>query len=69
MLIEALEGHVRQYEEGWLDQSIPALDGWTPRDAVADPTRRADVIALLNSFPPKVPGSMDPERLRMMLGL
>ncbi|MEI8080717.1 MAG: hypothetical protein WCI74_02605, partial [Actinomycetes bacterium] len=61
---------VRQYELQWLDQSIPALSGTTPREAAADPTRRQDLIRLLDSFPPATgPGSMDPERLKTDLGL
>ncbi|KAA0922662.1 hypothetical protein R4P47_24095 [Rhodococcus sp. IEGM 1370] len=31
---------VREYEQKWLTESIPALEGWTPRDAAADPTFR-----------------------------
>ena len=58
------------YEERWLDESIPALSGLTPREAAADPTRRDDLIRLLDSFPAK--GSlheMDGGRLRAALGL
>ncbi|WP_328993247.1 hypothetical protein OG394_02950 [Kribbella sp. NBC_01245] len=35
-----------------LDESIPALAGATPRQAAGDPTRRDDLIKLLDSFPP-----------------
>ena len=67
-----LAQHIAQYEARWLDESIPALGGRTPRDAVMDPVGREDVIRLLASLP--VPnddevGAMDPRRLRAALGL
>lgn len=67
----ALDGFIRQYETAWLDESIPALDGYTPRQAADDPTRRADLIKLLDSFPTVVEGGtgMDKNRLRAALGL
>ena len=46
-----LEEFIHDYETNWLDESIPALDGHTPRQAAADPTRRADLIRLLDCFP------------------
>jgi hypothetical protein len=59
-----------QYEAAWLDESIPALSGWTPRQAAADPTRRDDVVRLLGTFPETDdPGMMSPARLRRALGL
>ena len=73
-MIEALNGFMAQMEERWVDESIPALGGVTPREAAADPTRRGDLIALLDEFPPveTTPGrgrGMDPDRLRSLLGL
>ena len=69
-LVAALADFVRQYEDEWLDTSIPALDGLTPRQAADDPTRRADLTALLDGFPVLDGGQgMDPERLRAALGL
>jgi len=55
----------------WLDEPIPALSGHTPRQCAEDPTRRPDLIRLLDSFPPDTgaPGLMSPERLRSALGL
>jgi hypothetical protein len=66
-----LDEFVRDYETKWLDEPIPALDGHTPRQAADDPTRRADLIKLLDTFPAVEAGSvgMDPERLRDALGL
>lgn len=67
----ALTEVIRQYEQDWLDESIPALAGRTPRQAAADPTRRPDLIRLLDSFPdhPDDPGAMSPRRLRAALDL
>jgi tetratricopeptide (TPR) repeat protein len=66
-----LDGFIRDYERKWLDEPIPALAGRTPREAAADPTRRGDLIRLLDSFPTYRgnPGIMDPDRLRAELDL
>jgi hypothetical protein len=37
-----------QAQARWLDLEIPALGGWTPRQAAADPTRREQVERLLD---------------------
>jgi len=65
-----LDQVVGEYERTWLDEPIPALAGRTPREAAADPTRRPDLIRLLDSFPPSGnrPGAMSPDRLRAALG-
>ena len=60
---------IRTFEDQWLDESIPALDGLTPREAAADPTRRDDLVRLLDGFGPAREGGMDPDRLRDALGL
>ncbi len=67
----ALDRFIRDYERKWLDESIPALAGHTPRQAAADPTRRGDLIRLLDSFPTHHdnPGTMNSDRLRTTLGL
>lgn len=66
-----LSQFIRDYEQKWLDQPIPALAGYTPRQAAADPTRRGDLIRLLDSFPGHRgdPGVMDTDRLRAALDL
>lgn len=46
----ALQAHVEKLEDRWLDESIPALGGLTPKQALGDPTRRDDLIRLLNEF-------------------
>jgi len=64
--------HMRKMEDRWLDENIPALSGLTPREAAADPTRREDLVALLNSFddvPDAHLGTFDTDRLRRKLGL
>jgi len=70
-LAAALDGMVRQYETAWLDEAIPALSGHTPRACAQDPTRRDDLIRLLDSFGPDTgaPGMMSTDRLRAALGL
>jgi tetratricopeptide (TPR) repeat protein len=66
-----LDQFIRDYEQKWLDEPIPALSGYTPRQAAADPTRREDLIQLLASFPETrdEPGAMNRDRLRRALGL
>ena len=68
---EALAAYMRDYEQKWLDLSIPALRGLTPREAASDPTRREDLVRLLASFgdEPDNPMTMSPARLRRALGL
>ncbi len=67
----ALDEFIRDYETKWLDEPIPALDGHTPRQAADDPTRRGDLIKLLDSFPAGAAarGGMNTDRLRAALGL
>lgn len=65
-----LEVQIRKYEASWIHETIPALDGYTPTQAAADPTRRDDLIRLLDTFPETgQPGAMSPRRLREALGL
>ena len=66
-----LEAHMANYETEWLDSTIPALGGRTPREAAADPIAREDLIRLLASFPEVGEGGvgMSPARLRDALGL
>ena len=68
---EFLAEHMARLEDQWLDERIPALQGLTPHEAAADPTRREDLIALLNSFDGfgREDGTFDVDRLRRELGL
>ncbi len=68
-IADVLDQITRTHEQTWLDEPIPALSGVTPHEAAADPTRRPDLIRLLDSFGPAAPGTMDPDRLRAQLGL
>lgn len=66
-----LDELVRSREISWIDESIPALGGRTPREAVTDPVGREEVEQLLRSFDayPGGRGTFDPDRLRSLLGL
>ncbi|PRC52878.1 hypothetical protein C6A85_56680, partial [Mycobacterium sp. ITM-2017-0098] len=65
-----LDAMILDYEAKWLDESIPALDGHTPRQAADAPTRRPDLIRLLDSFPTDAGRhAMNADRLRAALGL
>jgi SEC-C motif len=66
-----LDEFILEYEARWLDEPIPALDGQTPRQAADDPTRRGDLIKLLDSFPADddTPGRMSAARIRSALRL
>jgi tetratricopeptide (TPR) repeat protein len=68
----ALAQFAREFEKKWLDEPIPALAGHTPRAAANDPTRRQDLIRLLDTFAvpdESQPGMMNPDRLRAALDL
>ncbi|MDQ3274346.1 MAG: hypothetical protein M3Q39_04770 [Actinomycetota bacterium] len=60
-------------ERNWCNERVPALDGHTPREAAADPTRRDELARLIASFPEIDPASgmigLRPARLRGLLGL
>ncbi len=70
-----LDQMMREYEDGWVDTELPALQGATPREAAADPTRRAALLRLLDGFERNAaawdsPGRpMDADRLRRLLDL
>lgn len=71
----ALDAYMQQAEQRWVDESVPALGGVTPRQAADDPTRRGDLERLLAEFdeaagatPPGM-GTFDVGRLRHLLGL
>jgi len=49
-LLEALDEFMREKEIAWVDESIPALGGLTPRQAALDPTRREDLERLLREM-------------------
>ncbi len=67
-----LDERLREMEAEWVDTEIPALGGLTPRQALDDPTRREDLVALLREFDAvRVPGAQgfDADRIRALLGL
>lgn len=69
---EVIDQIQNQLEDRWLADSIPAFGGLTPAQALADPTRRADVLRLLDEFerrPSMGMVSYDMARMRRKLGL
>jgi hypothetical protein len=69
---EAVTKMMHEYEVRWIDESIPALHGRSPREAVQDPVGREEVLQLIATFPDldDMGGiGMDPERIRSLLGL
>ncbi|HEX7590553.1 MAG TPA: SEC-C metal-binding domain-containing protein [Candidatus Limnocylindrales bacterium] len=74
----AMAEAMRGFEKQWLDEPIPALGGLTPRQAAADKAARRELDALLKDLEwndrkagPRHAnqGTVDPARLRAMLGL
>lgn len=66
----ALEDYMIDYERAWVDRSLPALGGLTPRQAVDDPRHRPDLDDLLEEIADRAaPGLMSPTRIRELLGL
>ncbi|MGA8369171.1 MAG: hypothetical protein WB765_03490 [Acidimicrobiales bacterium] len=69
----ALDQFIRKQEAAWVDESIPALGGLTPRQALDDPTLREDLLALLREMGGRTAvggaGGFDADRIRSLLGL
>ena len=69
----AVDKHLAGYEQRWVDESIPALNGLTPRQALDDPTRREDLFSLLREMramtPPEGAFAMSVDRLEGLLGI
>jgi hypothetical protein len=68
-LEEALDEWRRRHEEMWIDESIPALGGLTPRQALDDPSRREDLLALLREEDREGGTGYSASRIRSLLGL
>jgi hypothetical protein len=69
-----MEQLMRDYEGRWVNESIPALGGMTPRQALEDPVMRRELEALLDDMTWQArsadgSGTMDPDRIRELLGL
>jgi hypothetical protein len=72
-----LDETVRRFERDWVDASIPALGGRTPREAIRSSTGLAEVEALLDDMAwmkrrageQGGAGMMDADRIRELLGL
>ena len=73
-LAEAMDAFIRRSEASWVDESIPALGGLTPRQAAADRAARPELEALLDDMAWQHRragggGLMDPSRVRALLGI
>lgn len=73
-LAQAMEAFIRRAEVNWVDETIPALGGLTPREAAADPAARPKLEALLDDMAWQLRragggGLMDPARVRALLGI
>jgi tetratricopeptide (TPR) repeat protein len=73
-LADAMEQVMRGFETTWVDESIPALGGLTPRQALSDATARPELEALLDDMAWQLrrgggTGLMDPARIRALLGM
>ncbi len=70
---ELVERSIREYEQRWVDESVPALGDLTPRQALDDPTRREDLLALLRGMrshePPEGAIGMSVDRIERLLGI
>ncbi len=72
-----LDETMRGFERSWVDESIPALGGRTPREALRDPGGLREVEAMLDDMEwmnrragdEGAAGMMDPDRIRVLLGL
>lgn len=69
----ALADFMREREDRWMDESVPALGGLTPREAAGDPLGRGQLEDLLDLFdrqgtPPSAV-TFDTARLRAALGV
>ncbi|WP_296607549.1 SEC-C domain-containing protein [Nocardioides sp.] len=63
---------VRATEDRWIEDSIPALGGRTPRQTASDPALRGELLDLLNDIEITQRGAdfaMDTDRVRRELGL
>jgi tetratricopeptide (TPR) repeat protein len=65
---QVLREHLERYEKAWVDESIPALDGLTPRQALLDPAMRRELLHLLRDMP-ETENGMSARRIRRLLDL
>jgi hypothetical protein len=73
-LAAIMDEYIREHERRWVDESIPALGGLTPRQALADPAMRPELDAMLDDMEWQMRaagghGLMDPRRVRALLGM
>jgi hypothetical protein len=71
----ALAAWIAECVEQWCVEPVPALGGRTPKEAAADPTRREELVRLIDSLDRRFSGDDEnlqgfrPARLRELLGL
>jgi hypothetical protein len=73
-LRQVMEDLMVEQERKWIDESVPALGGLSPRQALDDPSRREDLLALLAEFERRGAGeasfsTFNVDRIRRLLGL
>jgi hypothetical protein len=70
-MLEVLRQYIEQYERKWVDEAIPALDGLTPRQALAKGgAARRKLDDLLDGMEQmESENSMSARRVREALGL
>jgi hypothetical protein len=73
-LAQAMDEFIRRAEVNWVDETIPALGGLTPREAAGDRAARPELEALLDdmAWQQRRAGGgvlMDPSRVRALLGI
>lgn len=49
-LRQAMDAFIRQAEANWVDEAIPALGGFPPREAAVDAAARPELEALLDDL-------------------
>ncbi len=68
------QAYIEKVEREWIEERIPALGGLTLLEALDDPTRREDLLALLSEFDQRAGRLLDDtgmsaNRIRVLLGL
>ena len=72
-VLALVDESIAEYEVRWVDEPVPALGGLTPRQALDDPTRREDLVAILREMRqqklPAAASGMSVDRVERLLGV
>ena len=72
-VLALVDENIAEYEVRWVDEPVPALGGLTPRQALDDPTRREDLVAILREMRqqrlPAAASGMSVDRVERLLGI